>query len=198
MTYSTLRVIESGVVLFDAHRARLGRSAGPAFDAFAAAAVPGVYSLSWAEEQLTVIPRQGSRSRDGAPTRRVVSPFAGQHGAFAKRGSPNDYDAVRVPGVATLLTDPSLIEVYESCVASVVAWSGAELLVVPDDRPRVDSLAERFVRAQRPHRVAPVPADHPALLVINAVGCTIPADSRFPPDERAALLRAMEATARRP
>jgi hypothetical protein len=198
MSYTTLRVTELGVVLYEAHRARLGPAAERAFDAFAASAAPGVYSLSFTDQQLTVIPRAGSRSSDGQPTRRMVSPFVGQHGAFAKRGSPTPYDGVRVAAVTTLLTDASLTEVYESCVASVVAWNGSSVVVVPDDRPRVDSLADRFVREHVSHAVEPIRADHAALLVINAVTATIPAGSAFPLDQRLALTQALAATARRP
>jgi len=44
--YTTLRVTEAGVLLYAAHRARLGAEAHVAFDQFAATAAPGIYSLS--------------------------------------------------------------------------------------------------------------------------------------------------------
>jgi hypothetical protein len=95
------------------------------------------------------------------------------------------------------LTDASQTEVYESCVASTIGWNGSTLVLVPDDRPRVDSLADRFIRDHLPHTVEPLAADHSALVVVKAVTAAIPAGSGFPLEQRLALMRALEATTKR-
>ncbi len=197
MSYTTVRVVPAGVVLFEAHRRRLGAPAADAFDAFSRTAAPGVYSLSSADGAFTVTPRSGSRLHDGQPTRTRPSPIASATGPQPKQSSPSPWDAVRAPGLATLLTDPLGAQLYESCVAAVVAWDGHELVLVPDSSPRVDSLAERFVQAHQPHHRAPIPPTHEALLLINAVTLAIPAGSRFPPAVRDELQRALDATAAR-
>jgi hypothetical protein len=197
MTYSTVRVVPAGVVLFDAHRRRLGEPAAAAFDAFSHTATPGVYSLAFGDGVLSVTPRPGSRLHDGQATRTLPSPIARATGPQPKQSSPSPWDTVRTPSVATLLSDPQGTQLYESCVAAVVAWDGRELVLVPDSSPRVESLAERFVQAHHPHHRAPIPPTHEALLLINAVTLAIPAGSRFPPAVRDELQRALDATAAR-
>lgn len=197
MSYTTLRVTSAGVVLFDAHRARLGPTANDAFDAFSRTAAPGLYSLTVLDGALTVTPRPASRLEDGQPTRTLVSPIATSTGPQTKRASPSPWDTVRAPGVATLLTDPLGTEVYESCVAAVVAWNGESLVLVPERAPRVDSTAEHFMATHWPHVRAPIAPDHPALLLVNAVTLALPRASRFPAPLRAELEHALNATAKR-
>jgi hypothetical protein len=196
--YTTLRVTEAGVVLFDAHRARLGPDAFLEFDAFAAGATPGVYVLQRVDGRLQVTPRPGSRLFEGIPLRRQPSPLAPGLGPQAKAGAPGPYDAVRVAGVATLLTDPSGDEVWESCTAAVLAWDGQGLVAVPEDRTRVASTAEQELVRCLPVRRAPVrPEAGWPLVLVNAVICCVPKGSAFPAPQRALFDEVLAASARR-
>lgn len=203
--YTSLRVTAAGVVLYDAHLARL-TAAGPAlrepFRRWAGQARPGVYAVRGAGGELQVEARGGSRLSEGIGLRCLPSPFAGQRGAYVKPAPPSPYDAVRAPGVATLLTDAAGAEVFEACVAAVLAWDGTSLVAVPDDTPRVASLAEACVLAAVPHRRAPIAvASTWPLVLVNAVAGVVepaaPARARFPPEVRERLERAIAATARR-
>lgn len=200
MSFTALRVVEAGVVLYEGHAARM-QSVRRDFDAFAQAAPPGLYVLRVIDGRLDIEPRDRSRLRDGIALRRLVSPFAAQRGAFAKPMPPSPYASVRAEDVATLLTDPADAEVYESCAASVVAWDGASLVVVPDDRPRVASVAESALRGALPVREAPVAvaANWPLLLVnAMALACVPKQAGAFPEAQRHAVNAALLATARRP
>ena len=194
--YTTLKVAEAGVLLFEAHRARLGPAVQAAFDAFAAAATPGVYVLRAEGTGLAVTPRGPSRLFDGIPLRWLPSPLAPGLGPQPKAPSPGPYDAVRTPGVATLLTDPSGVELWESCTASVLAWDGARLVAVPPTVTRVDSTAEGEVRRRLPVRRAPVRVDAgwPLLLLNAVVGSCAPRGPDFPAQVRRAVEEALQAT----
>lgn len=197
--YTTLKVTEAGVLLFEAHRARLGPAVQAAYDAFAARAEPGVYVLQAQGAELVVTPRGPSRLVDGIPLRWRPSPLKPGLGPQPKAGSPGPYDAVRTPGVATLLTDPSGAELWESCTASVLAWDGARLVAVPADVTRVNSTAEGEV-VQRLHvRRAPLRVDaHWPLLLLNAVVATCaPRGPDFPAQVRRNVEEALQATVRR-
>lgn len=204
MSYTVLRVSERGVVMREAHRARLG--GGPlvaaSFDAFCRHAPPGIYRVTTAEDGVEAVLRPASQLGDGQPVRWVVSPFVGQVGAFAKPPPPSPYEAVRQPGVTTLLTDAAGQEIYESANASVVAWDGHGLVLPPEDRPRVASLAEAFVASRFKPRRVPIPVNGPwALLLVNAVRVAVPAHhgrDAFPAELRAEVEAALEATASRP
>jgi hypothetical protein len=205
VSYTTLRVDAAGVVLYEGHAARLapaGSGARAAFRRFAATAAPGVYAVRAAADGLLVETLAGSRLADGQPVRFRVSPFAGRPGAFAKPGPPSPYDAVRLPGVATLLTSADGGEIYEGCVAAVLGWDGARLVRVPEDRPRVASLAESAVCSALPWTRAPLPvADALPLVLLNAVAgpCTVETGRPAVPAEVVArMLRVLEASARRP
>jgi len=205
LRYTTLRVTGAGVVLHDLHAGRLapeGPKALAAFRRFAREAAPGVYGLAAAEGRLRIEPLGGTRLVAGMPVRRRVSPFATRCGAFPKPGPGGAYDAVRVPGIATLLTSADGTEIYESCVAAVVGWDGARLVCVPDDRPRVASLAEAAARQVLPWANAPLraAADLP-LILLNAVAGPCPVDAGRPPvpaEVVAALERAMTRLTCRP
>jgi hypothetical protein len=102
------------------------------------------------------------------------------------------YDAVRRPGVVSLLTDLEGIEVLEACVAAVIAWDGRHVVCVPADRPRVWSTAEAAIREHLSAREAPIRvADAWPLLLVNAVKgtCTLgePAREPFPVAIRAQI-----------
>lgn len=173
MRYTLLRLTARGVVLRDLHARRLGVLTAPArtaFDRFAAGSPPGVYALWLEGDVLRVEARPESRLFDGMPGRYLPSPCIGLKGRSPKPGTPGPYDAVRVAGLATLLTTADGAEVLEACCAGVLAWDGERLLHPPDDRPRVWSTAEEAVRLHLPARATPirVEADLP-LLLVNAV-----------------------------
>lgn len=186
MPYTTLRMTEKGIVLFALHARRL-ESAGPgallALRQFAATRRPGTYAV-WADDSgtLRVEARSGSRLHDGMPTRWLPSPMAMSSGVRAKTASPNPYDAVRAPGIATLLTSADGTQIYESCSTSVLGWNGERLVCVPADAPRISSTAEMAVRENMPTHSAPLRVDDMSmpLVLINAVKgvCTIDVPGR--------------------
>ncbi len=202
--YTVLRVVDAGVVLFDFHRARLADDADTAraFDAFAAQATPGLYVLAALRPgELSVTTRPRSRLHDDQPTRTLVSPIAHLAGPQRKQPSPGPWDAVRRDGVATLLTTADGAEYLESCVASVLAWDGRELVAPPENRPRVASAFERWLLTTAGARRAPLRvAEGLPLLLANAVaGPCVPQQGAVPPGEVVARLReAWLSTARRP
>ncbi len=206
MSYTTLKVTEAGVVHLEAHAARLARldaSMRARFLEWAATATPGLYVLRAAGGGLTVERRERSRLFEGIPVRYAASPFAGQRGAFPKPAPPSPYDGVRAPGVATLLTDAEGTELYESCSASVLAWDGAALVAVPEDTPRVASVAEACVReALSPRRARiPLTSSWPLVLVNAAAGVcapSIPSRGAFPEEVRDAIAQALARSTRRP
>lgn len=206
MSYTLLRVVEDGVVLFEEHRRRLAPAGGriaTRFDDFARSATPGIYALRAGAGQLAVERRERSRLFDGMPVRWLVSPFAGRHGLFPKLPSPSEYDACRQACVSTLLTSANGLEIYESCSAAVVGWDGAQLVFAPEDRPRVDSTAERALRARVAFTAAPLLRDaRLPLALVNAVAglClpVVPEREEFPEDACALVRAALAATARRP
>lgn len=195
MRYTTLLMTARGVRLRTLHRARLapeGDWVAAAFDAFEASAAPGVYGLTARDGTLQVTPRPPSTLVNGLPVRFAASPVADLHGAFPKPPSPCAYDAVRLPGVATLLTDPAGVEIWESCRAAVLAWDEG-WVAPPDDRPRVRSVALAAVREVLSVREAPLPAASSSpLVLLNAVaGAVVPSvpGRRAPPAGALAALR---------
>ena len=200
LRYTTLRVTEAGVVLYAAHRERLGSDTQLAFDRFAATATPGVYAVSAEGGVLDVVRRAGSRLFDGIPTRHLPSPLAPGRGALAKPAPPCPYDAVRTQGCATLLTDESGAEILESCSAAVLTWDGRALVAAPEDRSRVASTAEGAILARLSFRRAPrLVKDAAALILVNAVALTcLPQGSTFPSAVRAQLDEVLGNTTRRP
>ncbi len=198
--YTTIRVTEAGVILYAAHRARLGPEAERAFDRFAAHASPGVYALTARDGNIDIVRRGGSRLFDGVPTRALPSPLAPGRGPQPKEPSPSAYDAVRVQGQATLLTDGSGEELLESCSAAVLAWDGSILVAAPEDRSRVASTAEGAILARLPFRRAPRPLDGGwPILLVNAVVLTcVPRGSIFPLAVRAQVDEVLGRTTLRP
>jgi hypothetical protein len=191
--YTVLRLTEAReVTLFEGHVRRLGEASREALRHFAGRSAPGVYRVTWDSAGLLATPRPPSRLVEGMPSRFVVSPFAGQRGRFAKPAPPSPYDSVRAEGISSLLTDAAGTELYEACVASLVAWDGASLVLPPADLPAVASLAEAEVAARFPHRRGRllVKSDWPLLLINAVVGtCAVSVAGRgaFPPDVRARL-----------
>lgn len=187
--YTTIRVTDAGVILYAAHRSRLGPEAERAFDRFSARATPGVYALTARDGGLDIVRRGGSRLFDGIPTRRLPSPLAPGQGPRPKEPSPSPYDAVRAQGIATILTDASGAEVLESCSAAVLAWDGQSLVAAPEDRSRVASTAEGVILSQLPFHRAPLLLDvgWPMLLVNAVVLTCVPQGSAFPAAVRAQI-----------
>lgn len=205
-TYTTLRVKDPGVVLLDGHARRLAPRGGPVLDRFldfARSAVPGVYALTARGESLSVEARSGSSLLDGMPWRLAASPVAGAPGAIAKPPPPGPYAPVRAAGIATLLTSPDGEEIWEACVAAVVGWDGERLVLVPADRPRVESTAEQAIAASLPVRRAPILSRGAMpLLLVNAVKgtCTLEAPGRaaFPVERVRAIGRILDTLTGRP
>ena len=195
MSFTTLRVTEAGVVLFDQHARRLGSV--QALADFARAAVPGVYRVVLEDGVLQTTLREESRLRDGMPLRQLPSPLPRAAGRIPKVASPGLYDAVRAPGVATLLTSEDGRELWESCSAVVLAWDGARLIAPPLDRPRVRSTAEDALDQAGLLAHAPLAPATPALLLLNALGAVIPAGSTFPVRQRALILGHLAQSAHR-
>lgn len=192
--YSVLRVDEAGhVPLLKRHARRLGVGAGVLRDALR---VPGVFRVTFDGAVLRVEQRPGSRLLENMPSRFVVSPYVERVGRFAKPAPPSAYDGVRVSGVSTLLTSADGRELYESCSASLVAWDGAGVVLVPFAAPGVASLAEEAVAEVVPHRraVLAVKSEWP-LLLINAVAatCGVVVEGRdaFPGEVREQLQRVL-------
>ncbi|MCC6749884.1 MAG: hypothetical protein IT371_19620 [Deltaproteobacteria bacterium] len=213
MPYTVLRLTDAGVVLLDYHLARLGlagddedhedHEARAAFDRFAATAAPGNWAVfTDGEAGLRVEERPASRLYDGIPTRSLPSPVADRSVAFPKPAQPGPYEAVRQPGVATLLTSADGRELYESCTAAVLHFDGATLLVASRGRPRVLSTAEAALRDHLSAREGVIPGDSNALLLVNAVKGTCalaePRSTGFPTSLRREIDALFARLTRRP
>jgi hypothetical protein len=191
--YTVLRVLDQGrLPLRRLHAERLGKGALEPLSTFAQTATAGLYRATWDGAHLVTTPRGPSRLREGLPTRLVVSPFATERGRFPKPAPPSPYDAVRLDGVVTLLTDPASTELYESCVAGLVAWDGRNLVVPREGAPAVASVAERaIVEHLAPRHATLEVASDWALLLVNAAAGTcapsLPGRAPFPPEARARL-----------
>ncbi len=188
--YTVLRVTEQFTIpLLHRHANRLGGEALGALRHFISFVVePGVYRVTWDGRQLSTLKLRGSRLVEGIATRVMTSPFAAITGRFPKPGSPSPYDAVRMDGLSTLLTDPSGTELFEACSAAVVAWNGSALVLPPEDRPAVASLAEAAIAKHEAVERAPIRlADAWPLLLVNAVTTCVPKSSTFPPAIRERL-----------
>jgi hypothetical protein len=205
LRYTTLRATEAGVLLYDFHVERLaleGAAGLVAFARFAREAMPGVYGVAVAGGELRAERRAGSQLVEGMPVRLAISPFVAQQGAFPKPGSPSAYDDVRIPGVATLLTSADGSEILESCVAAVLGWDGTHFVGVPEDRPRVASVAEAAVRATLPFvRASLRTDDRLPLILLNAVAGPCTVDTGRPPvsgDAVTLLTQVLRRSTRRP
>lgn len=171
---------------------RLGEQSRAALQEFASLASPGVYRATWRNQGLVTELRGPSRLLEGMPSRFVVSVCAGRRGRFPKPPPPSPYDAVRLEGISSLLTDAAGEELFEACCAALVAWDGRSLVLPPLEAPAVASLAEAQVASHLPHRRArlQVRADWPLLLINSVVGtCGVSAPHRapFPGEVRAQL-----------
>lgn len=193
-TYTVLRVADDFTIpLLHRHAERLGDGAFAALKHFVSFVVdPGIYRVTWDGRQLSTLLRPASRLREGMPTRRLVSPMAKQRGRFPKPAPPSAYDAVRLDGVSTLLTNEAGDELYEACSATVAAWDGESVVLPPEDAPAVASLAEAAIAANEPVRRSPIAAAGAwPLLLVNAVVGTcaidVPGRGAFPADVRSRL-----------
>ncbi len=193
--YTSISVNERGVVLFEQHCARLapaGSECVLAFRRFAASAARGVYSIRAQRDGLEVTPRGPSALVDGISTRLLSSPYLDRVGCYAKPLPPSRYDDVRIRGVATLLTSADGTELFESCTASVIVWTGERLITPPLDRPAVASTAIAALHASGLITFAPIATDsaEPLALVNAVAGVCEPAIATrgpFPKDVRERL-----------
>jgi hypothetical protein len=129
-----------------------------------------VYSVWTAGDRLVVEPRAAAALIDGMPARWLPSPLAGLRGPQPKSGPPSAFDVVRRPGVATLLTDAAGTEIFEACVAAVLAWDGRGFVRVPHERPHVASVALMALEEQLGLRVGAIAvAGEAPLVLVNAV-----------------------------
>lgn len=188
---TVLRVLPDGSIpLRRRHQERLGDQAWAAVAEELVA--PGLYRVVW-NGAVSVHRLARSRLADGQPVRFCPSPI--QRGPVPKPVSPSAWDALRVDDVATLLTDPAGQQLYESCVAAVVAWNGSALVMTPNDTPRVASLAEAALGANEAMFREPllVESNWP-LLLINAVAVaepSMPHRGRFPAEQRARIMQVL-------
>lgn len=189
---TVLRLDESrSIPLRKRHHARLGPDGAAALEGFLEhVETPGLFRVTW-NGRLSMTRLSASRLTEGIAVRFERSPFSTLDGAFPKPASPSAYDSLRLPALATLLTDSTGSEMYESCSAAIVAWNGKQLVLPPQDRPRVDSLAEQAVAASEPCLRAPIEAasSWPVLLINAAASCEPQWNGRdpFPRDVRARL-----------
>ena len=201
MTYTTLRVSARGTVLFEDHAQRLGPLVRAPIERFAATASEGIYAVQALGSELLIERRRGTRLIEGLEARFMVSPVVARAGPFAKPAPPSPYDSVRAAGALTLLTNSEGDEIYETCVASVMAWDGQSLVLVPSSRPRVLSTAETFVAREFRHRRSPIRRESDwGLLVMNAVASVTPVFPErqpFDPALLAEIRAAVEETAGR-
>jgi len=207
--FTTLSIEPAGVRLLDEHRRRLapeGPAGLAAFERFLAGAAPGIWAVCLDGAALRASARPASGLRPGLPLRFRPSPFAAAAGPFPKPAPPSPYDALRTPGLLTLLTAPDGAEIWEACIAAVIGWDsagGGALVLPPADRPRVASVAEAALCRALPVRRAPllVEGDGP-LAAVNAVAGPCPLDRPgrppFPAAALATIAAALDASVRRP
>ena len=194
MTFTTLRKTAEGVLFLPQHLERLFAFTARAeffvqqFKEQLAREPVGIVSIAFDNSQLTFTHRTASSLFEGIAMRKAVSPITGNQ-PIPKSASPSEYDAFRVPEIATLLTDATGNEVYESSVSAILAWNGVSLVAVPDDRPRVQSIAEKEIAARIHVQRIPIVFDaHWPLLLVNAVGCVEPRQApAFPPALRTSI-----------
>jgi hypothetical protein len=192
--YTVLAVGENFTIpLLHRHAERLGEGSFAALKRFVSSVShPGVYRATWDGEQLSTLLRPASRLHEGMPTRQAVSPMAQRLGRFPKPAPPSAYDAVRLEGYSTLLTNETRNMFFEACSATLVAWDGNSLVLPPEDAPAVASLAESAIAANESVRRFPLSTESswPLLLVNAVVGtCSIdvPGRAAFPAGVRARL-----------
>jgi hypothetical protein len=203
--YTALLVTDRGVVLYAQHLARLapeGPAVLAAYQQFAQTAAPGAYALRADNDRLTVTPRPPSALFDGMPSRFLISPFSNQASSFPKPAPPSLYDAVRLRGVATLLTSPDGDELYEESFSSVIAWNGQRLITPPEDRPAVrssalDALLEAGILG---HQALAINSNQPLALVNAVAGIVVPDVSgrdAFPAEIKERVARIFDRTCAR-
>ena len=188
MSFTTLRVIDKGVLLYKQHEERFrndGEQALQAYRKFAASAAPGIYNLWYHNQALIIKKREKSRLFDNMPVRYCVSPIANLNRRIEKPAMPEVYGSVIKPGVATLLTSADGTEIFESCSAAVITWSGKNIIMAANNKPAVKSTMEELIKGHGYIIYEPilVNSDYPILL-LNAIKCTctvsIPGRYPFP------------------
>lgn len=174
-------------MLRDFHRRRLADAASE-FDRFAERAQPGIYGLGMIEGRFVVEPRGATRLVDGMPTRLMPSPVLDAAGPVPKPPPDGKYRAVRAVGICTLLHGGNG-ELLEACSAALLSWAEERIVLVPSDRPRVDSVSEAAIRRHLPFIERSLAmTDAAPLAVVNAVAGVVSvfAPGRAPMPSRAA------------
>jgi hypothetical protein len=149
MGFTTFCLDNAQIALLDWHLDRLdpllsGRAELEAQLArWCVTAPDGVYSATYARGNMTLSGPRQSRLYEGVLVRLCPSPFQAFTGAFAKPST--GYEQVRATTHVSLLTSADSAEIFEACVAGVLAVNNGKLTMTPTDRPRVASLTERFL-----------------------------------------------------
>lgn len=181
--YTSLRVINEGIVVFEQHRARL--FSHPAFDDFSRDANNGNYTLQIIENVLHVSRFESSKIYDSIACRYLRSPIVNREGFQTKQAPPNAWSEVRIPNVATLLTQIDDDEILESCSATVLAFENGVLTAVPDERPRIRSTAEIEILRCLPHQKKPILRQHQwPFVLVNAVALVVVPEQTAPPTKQ--------------
>jgi hypothetical protein len=199
VAYTTLLRTARGIVLARQHARRLARAPSGEHALREVPPAPGVYAVLAGRDVVNVRRREGgSWLQDGMPARLAISPVADAGGPIPKPPPPGPYAAVRVRGVATLLTSPDGAEIWEACAAAVIGWDGWRFVLVPRDRPRVDPVAEAALREHLPFVERPLRVDEPLpLALLNAVrgicAISVPGRPAFPEEPRSRIKARLEA-----
>jgi hypothetical protein len=181
--YTSLKVIESGVILFEGHKKRLHGHAS--YLSFARDANAGNYTLQTVNGVMHIARFESSRLFDGISCRVLRSPVNSRLGLQVKQAPPSPWSEVRIPNVATLLTMNDDDEILESCSATVLAFENGKLTAVPDDRPRIRSTAEEEILKYVPHQKKSIFLKNrwPFVLVNAVAQVVVPAQDFVPKPE---------------
>lgn len=205
MSFTTLKINDAGVLLYDKHEQRFlnaGEDALKAYKQFAKDAKPGAYTLNWDGKNLLIKVRGESTLFDGMPVRFMASPIANLNTRIDKPMPPSIYTNLVELTISTLLTSADGKEIYESCRASVIAWNGKNIVRVPNDRPAVNSTMEMLLHEMPNVVEEPImkDSDYPIALV-NAVKCTctiaVEGRKEFPKEQLEKIKEAYLASAKR-
>ncbi len=186
MSYTLLRVVETGVVLWRAHAARLGLPLGnpqaTALHVELRHAGPGVYAVRVPEasvgaaSSVSIQPRANRTWSVAEPWTCADSPLLGFAGPQEKWLVTDLYEPIRCDPTRKLAAEVLCVgggfrEVYESARANVYAWDGARVWAPPRDAPRVRSVSEFALRRAFDVGERPLLTDggSGALFLLNAV-----------------------------
>lgn len=152
------------------------------------------------EGTLSVQRKERAFLKDGQPVAFAISPIASEGRQQSKPMESAVWQAVRQPGVATLLTGTDGQVIYESSMAAVLAFDGYRLVMPPLDTPCVESLAaEAIARAHPPLRLnIRIDTPWPVALANAVAGVCVPVwpgKPTFPLELKVMLCELLERTA---